>query len=208
MFDLHTHTTYSDGNCTPEELLERAASAGLSHLAITDHDNHDALLDLERKYSLNAAREIGGVRIISGVEFSTRWENVDIHVLGLNYQLDSTPLAALLKQQTAARAERNRLIYEKLASAGIELQERGTGVQQLARIGRLHIAEEIVSLGKAKNAQQAFKRYLGKSGRAYAAANWQPLSKVLEAIASSHGSSVLAHPLKYQLTRSKMKRLI
>ena len=119
-------------------------------------------------------------------------------------QTSRRPLSSLPEHGT----ESPKRILCKIRCCRIELQERGTGVQQLARIGRLHIAEEIVSLGKAKNAQQAFKRYLGKSGRAYAAANWQPLSKVLEAIARSHGSSVLAHPLKYQLTRSKMKRLI
>ena len=207
MFDLHAHTNYSDGECTPAQLLVRAAEKGITHLAITDHDNQDAMTALKDQRQTQHESRISPVRLIPGIEFSTRWDNIDIHVLALNHDVEAEPVKALLRRQAEARLERNAEIYVKLGKAGVELPKVNFN-RRCEQLGRVHIAEQIVAVGRAKNVQQAFKRFLGKRGRAYVSANWVELDEVLDAIKGSAGSAVLAHPLKYQLSRSKTKRLI
>ena len=112
MFDLHTHTTLSDGALTPIELISRAIEMGVDALAITDHDTIDAYRDIPLVHDR--------LKLIPGIELSTQWGSTGIHVLGLNIDLGSDAIVTAATSQTDARLERARRIAENLKKKGIE----------------------------------------------------------------------------------------
>lgn len=206
VFDLHTHTHFSDGCLSPAALVLAAERCGITHLAITDHDN-----DLARNSIENNSRKVPAVastniQLISGIEFSTRWKSTDIHVLALNFAPNHDSLKRLMDKQRAARNERNVQILHKLAKAGIT-QSFETRLDENSQTGRVHIADMLIEGGYAKNRQQAFKRYLGRSGKAYVNSNWVCLEGIIEATHAAGGHTALAHPLKYRLTRAKIRAM-
>jgi len=200
-FDLHSHTTFSDGSLTPDELISRAVEKGVDVIAITDHDTIDAYREThatDRK-----------IKVVSGIEFSTQWENTGIHVLGLNIDLDSDAINTGVRFQTDARLERARRIGENLEKRGIEASF--AGASELSRggyIGRPHFAQHLINSGKAKSMQDAFKRYLGDGKAGDVRQHWARLPQIIQWIRDANGIPVLAHPLKYKLTGTKLKRLL
>lgn len=206
-FDLHTHTQYSDGSLSPLALINAAKQSGITHLAITDHDNDFAISALREKDDSAGEFSLEGIQLLTGIEFSTRWESTDIHVLALNFTLGATGIKNLIQSQTTARRKRNDRILEKLARCGVELSQKST-LASVPQIGRVHIADMLVQDGYAKNRQQAFKRYLGRSGKAYVRSDWASLTETIATINEAGGSAVLAHPLKYQLSGAKLRRMV
>jgi len=201
IFDLHTHTTLSDGALTPGELLLRAVEKGVDVLAVTDHDTIDAYQELPANHD--------SLRLIAGIELSTQWESTGIHVLGLNIDPCSDAIKAGARVQSEARIERARVIGEKLEKHGIE--DAFAGASQLANgsyIGRPHFAQHIINIGKAGDMQAAFKKYLGAGKTGDVRQHWADLQQVIRWIRDANGIAVLAHPLKYKLTNSKLKRLL
>ena len=201
IFDLHSHTTLSDGALTPGELVSRAVEKSVDVLAITDHDTIDAYQNLPDRHK--------SLRLIAGIEFSTQWENTGIHVLGLNIDPCSDAIKVAAKIQTEARIDRARVIGEKLEKHGIE--DAFAGASQLAigsYIGRPHFAQYIVNIGKTGDMQAAFKKYLGAGKTGDVRQYWANLRQVIQWVRDANGIAVLAHPLKYKLTNSKLKRLL
>jgi predicted metal-dependent phosphoesterase TrpH len=201
IFDLHCHTTHSDGALTPVELVARAATMGVDALAITDHD------------TLGAWRESppleAGIRLIPGIEFSTSWETMGIHVLGLSVVPGSDALEAGVRFQSEARLERARRIGERLAKQGIANAFDGAAALSPGHyIGRPQFARHLVATGKAASVEDAFRKYLGDGLVGDVREHWAGLPQVVEWIRAAGGVAVLAHPLKYKLTRSKLKRLL
>lgn len=201
IFDLHSHTAFSDGILKPEELITRAAEQQVDVLSITDHDTVDA-------YD-NLPQDTGPVELIAGIEFSTQWENTGIHVLGLNIEPASDAIQAGVGFQTAARLQRARRIGENLEKRGIENAFDGAlALAPGAYIGRPHFAQHVINTGKAKNMQAAFKQYLGDGKAGDVRQHWAELPQIIQWIRDANGIPVLAHPLKYRLTRTKLKRLL
>lgn len=203
MIDLHSHSNYSDGLLSPQELLNKATEAGLTMLALTDHDTVDGLQALQQ------ADNPGGIRLINGIEISTRWKKSDIHVLGLGIDPDNQVLTDLLLAQNESRRNRAMLIAEKMQMLGVD--DAYIKACELAghdRIGRPHLAQIIVNEGKARDMQAAFKRFLGRGKPAYIATAWATFDDAVQAIHAAGGLAVLAHPLKYKLTRTKLHELI
>ena len=201
IFDLHSHTTLSDGVLTPQELILRAIEKGVDVLAITDHDTLDAYEDMPDTP--------GNIKLIPGIELSTQWENTGIHVLGLNIDLDSDAIRTGARSQSDARLERARTIGEKLAKQGIE--DAFTGAKELSiggYIGRPHFAQHIVNIGKVGSIQAAFKKYLGAGKTGDVKQHWAELPQIIQWIRDANGIAVLAHPLKYKLTGTKLRRLL
>ena len=201
IFDLHSHTTLSDGVLTPQELILRAIEKGVDVLAITDHDTLDAYEDMPDTP--------GNIKLIPGIELSTQWENTGIHVLGLNIDLDSDAIRTGARSQSEARLARARIIGEKLEKQGIK--DAFEGAKELSiggYIGRPHFAQHIVNIGKVSSIQAAFKKYLGAGKVGDVKQHWAELPRVIQWIRDSGGIAVLAHPLKYKLTRTKLKRLL
>jgi predicted metal-dependent phosphoesterase TrpH len=196
--DLHTHSTASDGQLTPAQLVAAAATAGVDLLSITDHDVADAYAGLAVP---------AGIDIIPGVELSTRHAGRGVHVVGLNVDLRSDALAAALATQRDARLERAGRIAEQLHRRGIgdtlagATREAGGGPP-----GRPHFAAHLVSIGACKSTRQAFRKYLGRGGGIID--TWPPIADVVARIRDAGGQAVLAHPAKYGLTRQRLQRLV
>ncbi|MGK2927410.1 MAG: PHP domain-containing protein [Lysobacterales bacterium] len=205
IFDLHCHTTHSDGALTPAELVARAAALGVDVLSITDHDTLGAWTEARRETATLPCAP----RLVPGIEFSTHWEKMGIHVLGLNVDPGSDALATGVRLQTEARLERARRIGERLARQG--LADAYAGAAALSPggyLGRPQFARYLVASGAAASVEDAFKRYLGDDQLGDVRQHWAELPQVVEWIREAGGVAVLAHPLKYKLTGSKLKRLL
>ncbi len=203
MIDLHCHSHYSDGALSPEVLLEKALQAGVKMLALTDHDTTAGLASLQ-----HAARDTG-VKIINGIEFSTRWKKHDIHILGLNIKPEDEGLCALVEQQNEHRIDRAKKIAACLAEAGVhDAYEKACDIAGHDRIARPHFAQILINEGLVKDMEAAFKRFLGRGRGAFVPTAWSSIPEVVSGIIQAGGDAVIAHPLKYKLTRSKLHALV
>jgi len=201
IFDLHSHTTHSDGLLTPQELIALAVEKGVDVLAITDHDTLDAYQVIPL---IN-----DGITLVPGIELSTQWGTTGIHVLGLNIDLDSDAINTAAKVQSDARLERARRIGEKLEKKGIK--DAFDGAQKLSigsYIGRPHFARHLVNIGKVSSINAAFKKYMGDGKAGDVKQHWADLPQIIQWIRDANGIAVLAHPLKYKLTRTRLKKLL
>jgi predicted metal-dependent phosphoesterase TrpH len=198
--DLHTHTNFSDGKLSPDALVQRAMANGVEMLSITDHDTVSAY------QHFNAANP--DITLIPGIEFSTFWNKTGIHIVGLNIDLHSDALLEAIAHQHQARRSRSEAIAERLEKQGI--RDALAGAQQIAgndNVGRPHFARHIVNTGAAESINQAFDKYLdSRSGdiRKF----WATLPQIVSWIRDAGGLAVLAHPLKYKLTRTKLVELL
>ena len=199
--DLHCHTNLSDGALSPQDLVALAQQRKVDMLAITDHDNIDCYQEINRSTD--------ELNIITGVELSTTWRNIGIHIVGLNIDLSNSRLLQGIDYQTKARALRAQLIDRKLSDLGfdncLEGARRYSGGNQ---IGRPHFAQHLVEIGAVSNMQQAFKRYLGAGKAGDIKQQWAELGDVISWIKSAGGVAVLAHPTKYNMTRTKLCLLL
>ncbi|MEQ9884448.1 PHP domain-containing protein [Pectobacterium brasiliense] len=205
LYDLHSHTTASDGLLTPTALVSRAVDMRVSVLAITDHDT-TAGLD-EAQHAI--AQQGLPLRLIPGVEISTLWENHEIHIVGLGMDSAHPALTRLLQQQAECRQSRAKQIAARLEKNRIP--DALAGAQRLAtggQITRAHFARYLIELGIAANMNQVFKKYLAKGKIGYVPPQWCTIPQAIEAIHQSGGVSVLAHPGRYDLTAKWLKRLL
>lgn len=189
--DLHCHSMFSDGSDSPFELLQKAKDAGLSGLSITDHDSIDAYTDewFQKADSLS-------LRILTGVELSSSWQNQTIHILGYGFDLDSPILRSVILEIQQKRTERNEKILEKLNRCGIRisLDDLLTLCPATHVIGRPHIASVMVKKGFVANFQQAFDAFLSDGACCYETGFKLSPQEVIEAIHKANGKAVLAHP--------------
>lgn len=203
MFDLHCHSYFSDGALSPEDLLARALSAGVRVLALTDHDTIDGL---ER---LHAAGRDCDIRIIDGIELSVRWKKYDIHIIGLGIRPNDLNLAELISSQKDRRIARALQIGECLALCGVKnAYQKACDIAGHDRVGRPHFAQVLINEGIVPDMKTAFTRYLGDRQRAYVPTSWISLEDAVQGIVQSGGQAVIAHPLKYKLTRTKLHEFI
>jgi len=200
--DLHCHSTASDGKLTLSELCRRAEQLGVDVLSITDHDTMAAYRDFDGSAS-------GRVKLIHGIEFSTQYRNIGIHVLGLNVKPDGEALKTGIAVQQQARAQRAERIAAKLEKLGVaDSLSAVRGIASNECIGRLHFAEHLVAIGKVKNIGQAFRSFLGQGKSCYVKQTWMPMGEIIGWIRDAGGMAVLAHPAKYNLTRTKLSELL
>ena len=203
--DLHSHTHYSDGQLSPKELIDRAHNMQVDVLAITDHDTVAAIEEAQ----IYQDTQKRALKVIPGVEISTRWHGFEIHVLGLNVEHENNFLLERLAEQTERRNIRGEAIAAKLAKVGIEgtLSE----AKELAGKGQLtraHFARVLVKRQVVKDNQQAFQKYLGKDKKAYFKPQWIEIAEAIHWIHEANGQAVLAHPGHYDLTAKWLRRLI
>lgn len=201
--DFHTHTTASDGRLTPTQLLRAADERQIGALAITDHD------------TLSGYREAASVsnrfrvRLISGLELSSRWQKIGVHIVGLNVRADSVAMRQAERRQLTARRERAERIAHRLENiAKPGLLGRVALLADGGQIGRPHFARALVDDGVVKNTQAAFAKYLGAGKAGDIRGLWADMATVIEWISAAGGVAVLAHPAKYRLTRARLTALI
>lgn len=200
-YDFHSHSHYSDGELSPQALLDYARERQIGCLALTDHDTVAGIDE--------AIAASDGIRVIPGVEISTSWRKHEIHVVGLNVDRHHESLLNFLKQQRTRRVNRAKEIALALEREGI--RDAYEGVLKIAcedNIVRPHFAQFLVEKGYANTMQQAFDRYLKRGKVAYVPTKWPSLEKVIENIHEAGGLSVIAHPMRYKLTSTKLRLLL
>lgn len=204
IYDLHTHSTASDGTLTPTELVARAAQVGIQVLALTDHDTLSGIAEGQ------AAASAWDLILIPGVEISVTWGGRTIHILGLGIDPKAPALNAGLRGIRDFRAWRAQEIGHRLAAKGI--QGAYAGALTLAAderfVGRTHFARYLVQRGYAATVRDVFKRYLVRGKPGHVPGNWASLENALGWILEAGGQAVIAHPARYGLTGFKMRHLM
>ena len=205
IYDLHSHTTASDGSLSPAELVQRAVEHRVDVFAITDHDTTNGLQEAHDTIAAHALP----ITLINGVEVSTNWQNHEIHVVGLNVDLANPELQAFLAEQRSKREERAVEMGNRLAKARIlGAYEGAKALAGDASITRSHFAKYLVEQGVENTFQNVFKRFLAKGKTGYVPPNWATIEQTIEIIHQSGGQAVLAHPLQYKLSTKWFKRLL
>ncbi|ELQ6036089.1 PHP domain-containing protein [Cronobacter sakazakii] len=205
IYDLHSHTTASDGLLTPEQLVHRAVETGIHTLAITDHDTTAGLPAAHEEI----ARAGLALRLIDGVEISTLWENHEIHIVGLGIDITHPEMVAFLDGQSQRRTRRAEMIAERLEKARIPGALEGA--KRLADGGvvtRGHFARFLIEDGRATNMANVFKHYLARGKTGYVPPQWCTIEQAIDVIHHSGGQAVIAHPGRYQLSAKWLKRLL
>ena len=203
LYDLHCHSTASDGALSPTELVQRAHQQGVTSLALTDHDTLAGLPEAQ-----NCATGLG-MKLIPGIELSVNWQNKCFHIVGLGIDPTYAPLAGATHNLQHTRLERAEKIALKLDKKRIpgafEAVKKAAGE---GMITRSHFADFLMSQNHVSTQQEAFDRYLAKGKAAYVATSWAELEMALNWITGAGGVAVLAHPLRYKLTANWMRRLL
>jgi predicted metal-dependent phosphoesterase TrpH len=203
-YDLHCHSTHSDGLLSPAAVVARAAVRGVDVLALTDHDEVSGLAEA------HAAAAAARLTLIAGTELSVSWESLTIHVLGLGIDPSNPVLAEGLHVIRAGRMLRARRIADALAEAGI----RGAyeGARKFATSERLmsrtHFARFLVDAGYARDVKTVFNRFLIRGKPGHVTHQWATLRDAVGWITAAGGQAVLAHPGRYPVGRSGMRRLL
>ncbi|HHE6772621.1 TPA: RNase AM [Escherichia coli] len=205
IYDLHSHTTASDGCLTPEALVHRAVEMRVGTLAITDHDTTAAIAPAREEISRSGL----ALNLIPGVEISTVWENHEIHIVGLNIDITHPLMCEFLAQQTERRNQRAQLIAERLEKAQIPgALESAQRLAQGGAVTRGHFARFLVECGKASSMADVFKKYLARGKTGYVPPQWCTIEQSIDVIHHSGGMAVLAHPGRYNLSAKWLKRLV
>ncbi len=203
-YDLHCHSTISDGTLTPAEVVARAAGRGVDVLALTDHDEIAGLAEAR------LAAASAGLRFIDGTELSVSWRDQTLHILGLGIDPDSPSLVEGMRVIRSGRLGRARLMGEALQRAGIsgafEGASRFAANEQL--LSRTHFARFLVEGGHVKDVREVFKRYLTPGKPGYVEHVWASMADAVGWIHGAGGQAVLAHPGRYKINRTAMQALL
>lgn len=203
IYDLHTHTIWSDGTLTPTELLQRAHANGVSVLALTDHDATDGIPEAQR-----AAARLG-LALVPGVEISVTWQRQTLHVVGLHIDPRDERLQRGLARLRDFRVWRAQEIGRRLRKKNIEgAYDQARALARGAVVARTHFARYLVAQGFVRDMGQAFKQYLGRGRVAHVPGQWASLEETVAWIKDAGGIAVLAHPARYPLTAGKLRRLL
>jgi len=202
-YDLHCHSTASDGSLSPTDLVRRAKNRGVTALALTDHDTTTGLAEAGQ------AAQANGIRLIKGIELSSHWQGKCLHIVGLGIDPQYPPLAEASHQLQNVRLQRAEKIADKLAKKHIMgAYEAVMAIAGDGMVTRSHFADFLVKQNHVSSHQEAFDRYLGKGKPAYCNTVWADMELAIDWIVQSGGVAVLAHPLRYALTASWLGKLL
>ncbi|MFN3629228.1 MAG: PHP domain-containing protein [Casimicrobiaceae bacterium] len=204
LIDLHTHSHYSDGVLPPARLVELASQAGITHLALTDHD------ELRGTSEAMEAARMAGLTLIPGVEISTEFADRSVHIVGLGIDPADTALASRLADIRSWREERAVRMAEALAAAGI------VGALDGARhyavnpdlVSRTHFAQYLVDAGYCANKAEVFARFMKPGKPGYVRERWLPVEEAVTLIRGAGGVAVLAHPARYEFDPRTLDALL
>ena len=188
--DLHLHTTFSDGNLTPTQMVELCADRGLRYAAITDHDSTEGVAE-----ALRAAKRFPGLEVIVGVELSTDVQDAEIHLLGYFVDHEQAEFQDTLSEFRDGRQGRARRMVERLGELGVPVSwERVEELSDGGAIGRPHIAQAMVEAGYVEYPKDAFDRYLGRNGPAYVERPRMTPAEAVRLLVANGAVPVMAHP--------------
>lgn len=207
--DLHTHSNKSDGSCSPTALVDYAIQKGLAAIALTDHDTTDGLAEaITHAAALSQAGQ-PSVEVIPGIEFSTKHDDKDVHIVGLYIAYDAPDFDAKLQEFVDSRTNRNIKMCNNLREAGIDitygkLQERNPD----AVITRAHYAAYLLEEGYVKSRQDAFSQYLGDHTKYFVPREKVTPAQAVELILQAGGIPILAHPPLYHMGKDRLDNLV
>jgi len=202
-YDLHCHSTASDGALSPDEVVLRAKEHGVTTLALTDHDTVAGLTQARQTANKN------DLKLISGIELSCTWNKKTFHILGLDIDPNNAELLEGIQALQDTRLKRAKKIAHKLEKNKIPgafdavLEAAGSGM-----ITRYHFADFLLKNNYVSTMQGAFDHYLGQSKSAFVSTQWAELDNAINWINTAGGIAVVAHPLRYKLTASWMRRFL
>lgn len=204
LLDLHTHSTCSDGLCSPRELVDLAVARGLDTIALTDHDTTDG----NREFMAHAGER--GIRGIAGVEISARWKGPgNCHIVGLGVPHDYAPLQEVLARTRHSRDNRIGLIVAKLREHGVDIEERD--IRRAARgevMTRPHVAQALVDRGIVSTVDEAFDRLLYKGGPGYVDRFRLEPEEAVSLLHRAGALVVLAHPDQLRIQDRDIRALV
>src|SRR5262249_28389793 len=185
-YDLHSHSTCSDGLLSPAALVRRAAARGVEVLALTDHDELAGLAEARE-----AACETG-IRLIEGAELSVSWRDVTLHVLAFSIDPSCPALIEGLAAIREGRTKRARRVGDALAAAGINGAYEGAlqFVTSESLVSRTHFARFLVEAGHVHDMKDVFRRYLAPGKPGYVPHEWANLSQAIGWIRAAGGQAV------------------
>ena len=189
LYDLHAHTTASDGKLSPTELVRVAKAQELKVLAITDHDTLEGVAE--------AKREADGLslEIVAGAEVSAYFGDAPVHVLGLFVDEHDPELNAFFIEASRRRVDRVHQMCQKLEKLGIDIDADAVFAKSShGTVGRPHVAEVLIESGQVANVAEAFARFLGEDGPAYVGYPKVTLEDAVDLIRRAGGIASLAHP--------------
>jgi len=189
-FDLHLHSTASDGRLSPEDVVRTAAKLGLAVISITDHDSVDGIAP-----ALKVAENHPPLRVIPGVECSTDVPRGEVHVLGYFIDYTNPELVIKLAAFRNSRKVRAQKMIDKLAAMGVSIEwNRVEDIAGAGSVGRPHIAQAMLEKGYVPSLKEAFNRYIGREAPAYVEREKMTPEEVVQLITRVGGLAVLAHP--------------
>lgn len=201
--DLHAHSTASDGTLSPTELMQRAHDAGVQVMALTDHDTLEGLAE-----AATVAQGLG-LDFVPGVEVSVTWSGSTVHIVGLGVDAKHHGLQQGLAGMRSFRDWRAEEMGRRLAKSGIEgMFEHARDLSNGRLISRTHFARALVEAGHADSVRDVFKKFLVKGKPGFVEGQWAGLDEAVAWITDAGGQAVIAHPARYRMTRTKLRRLI
>lgn len=201
--DLHVHSTKSDGSYTPSELVSYAIKKGLSAIALSDHDTVEGIEE-----ALEAAKGTN-LEVIPAIEFSTEYENKDIHILGLYIDYSGDEFQTYLKDFQDSRLLRNQKMCQKLTEHGIPITyDELTARFPEAVLTRAHYAKYMWEKGFVKSMPEAFERYIGDHAPCFLPREKVTPMQAVQLILRAGGIPVLAHPVLYHMSKERLDKLV
>ncbi len=188
--DLHIHSSFSDGEWSPREIIQQAIQLGLSAIAIADHDTVDGVVELLKE------TPPADIEVIPALEINTDLDEKEIHILGYLIDVGSPILLQALKEQREARIKRNKEIIERLNRLGLELSLEEVFEIAGDSMGRPHIAQVLVNKNYAESKEEAFSKWLKRGSPGYVPRCSMSWWEAVEVINRAGGIAVLAHPGK------------
>jgi len=201
--DLHSHSFYSDGVLSPSEVVKLASQAGCELFSLTDHDTTEGSAEAKLEADkLNLSH-------INGVEISAFWRNMAIHILGLGIDINNDILQTGLEHNQKLRKERAEKIALSLWRSGIkDALEKTQSFSKTDMLTRTHFAQMLISEGYCKDMKGVFRRYLTGKKPGGVSVKWKGFDEVVHWIHAAGGKALIAHPLRYRMTNTKIKKLL
>lgn len=202
-YDLHCHSTASDGMLPPAEVVARAHANGVTTLALTDHDGLAGLPEAQ------AAAEALGLNLVPGTEISVEWTDHSVHIVGLKIDPKNPTIVAGLDSIRIGRANRAERIAAELEKVGFQgiLAKTMTYVGNPELVSRAHFARALVEMGACREVKQVFDRYLTPGKPGYVPHPWPLLEEALGWIKAAGGVAVIAHPGRYRMSNKELGKL-
>ena len=202
VYDLHTHTTASDGEFSPEALVIKAKSNGVDVLAITDHDSTEGIIEAENE----ACKQ--NIRLLPGIELSVSWMDKNFHIVGLGIDPDNEKLIASLKETEELRQQRAIKIGKKLEKIGVtKAYYEARDLAGANTLTRSHFARVLINQGFAADSREVFKKYLVHNKPGFVKTSWVEMESGIKLLKDAGGEAILAHPMRYNITASWLRRL-